>query len=447
MDDAALPMRELKYKERPGFDTRTMRWIYRVLYPFFHCRVNLPAELRDSGEPVVFIGNHYNIFGPFSFILSMPVVARAWINVELVREETAGEALHSGMAKLLPFLGERPRNWLCTKIAHMGCGTLARLGVIPVDRNQPSTLISTMRESLRALEAGQNLVIFPEIGLPEYSLTSVTPFFSGFATLGRLYYRKTGKALRFCPCYIDEQHHQIRIGETVSWNPENPDASAETERVSETLNQRIREMAAENRGVEKEKSTPVRQTILFFCNLMRILLMIPLLTMLGLPNPRLILLFYVLIQGLRLVFNVVCSTYVSTNRLSFLLSHALDILTDIAVLAYISTGQARIGRLLTVLILNGVIILCSNITALIRFRRCAGVNYFDTLSANLLFLICLLHLMKIPLTGILARMAEIATILVLAFSAGFGVALNLRIGREEHETGAAEKKGERFRGK
>ena len=211
MGDAALPMRELKYKERPGFDTRTMRWLYRVLYPFFHCRVNLPAELRDSEEPVVFIGNHYNVFGPVSFILSMPVVARAWINVELVQEDTAGEALHSGMAKLLPFLGEKPRNWLCARIAHMGCGTLARLGVIPVDRNRPSTLISTMRQSLQALQEGQNLVIFPEVGLPEYSLTSVTPFYSGFATLGRLYYRKTGRTLRFCPCYIDEQHHQIRI--------------------------------------------------------------------------------------------------------------------------------------------------------------------------------------------------------------------------------------------
>jgi len=434
MGNAALPMRELKYKERPGFDTRTMRWLYRVLYPFFHCRVNLPAELRDSEEPVVFIGNHYNVFGPVSFILSMPVVARAWINVELVQEDTAGEALHSGMAKLLPFLGEKPRNWLCARIAHMGCGTLARLGVIPVDRNRPSTLISTMRQSLQALQEGQNLVIFPEVGLPEYSLTSVTPFYSGFATLGRLYYRKTGRALRFCPCYIDEQHHQIRIGEVVSWDPENPDAKAETERVSETLNQRIREMAAESRGVEKEKSTPVRQTILFFCNLLRLVLVIPLLTMLGIPNPRMILLFYGLIQGLRLVFNVVCSTYASTNRMSFLLSHGLDALTDIAVLAYLNAQGPGIGRLLTVLILNGAVILCSNVMTMIRYRRCAGVNYFDTLSANLLFVICLLHLMRIPLTGILARMVELATILFLTCSAGFAVALNLRIGREEHHT-------------
>ena len=431
--DAALPMKALKYKERPGFDTRTMHWVYRVLYPFFHCRVKLPAELQNSGEPVVFIANHYNVFGPVSFILSMPVVSHAWINVDLIQEETAAEALHSGMEKLLPFLGEKPRSWLCRRIAHLGSRVLARMGLIPVDRDRPSTLISTMRQSIRTLEEGRNLVIFPETGLPEYSLTSVTPFFSAFATLGRLYYRKTGKLLRFCPCYIDEQHHQIRIGETVTWNPDNPDAKEETERVSDTLNLSIREMAAESRGVEKEKGTPVRRTILFFCNLLRFLLLIPLATMLGIPNPGMILLFYLIIHGLRLIFHVVCSTYASTNRMSFLFSHALDILTDIGILAYLTALQARMGRLLWILILNGTVILLSNTAALIRYRRCAGMNYFDTLSANLLFLICVLHLMRIPLAGLLPRMLEMATELFLLCSAGFAVALNLRIGREETE--------------
>ena len=63
----------------------------------------------------------------------------------------------------------------------------------------------------------------------------------------------------------------------------------------------------------------------------------------------------------------------------------------------------------------------------------AGMNYFDTLSANLLFLICVLHLMRIPLAGLLPRMLEMATELFLLCSAGFAVALNLRIGREETE--------------
>jgi hypothetical protein len=85
------PFRRLKVKNRPGFETRTMRWVYRILYPYFHCRVSIPRELQESGEPVVFIANHYNVFGPVSMVLSLPFVSRAWINEELIREDTAVE--------------------------------------------------------------------------------------------------------------------------------------------------------------------------------------------------------------------------------------------------------------------------------------------------------------------------------------------------------------------
>lgn len=425
------PMRELRYRERPGFDTRTMRWVYRILYPYFHCRVKLPEELKESGEPVVFIANHYNVFGPVSFILSMPVVAHAWINTELVQKDKAAEAFRPGLVRMLPFVRGKAMDGLCRKVADLASRVLHRFGVIPVDRNHPATMISTMRESLRSLEAGNNLVIFPETGLPEYSLTSVTPFFSGFATLGRLYARKTGKALRFCPCYIDEQHHLIRLGECVSWNPEAEDPREETERISDTLNGIIREMAAESRGVEKEKSTPVRQTILFFCNLLRLVLMIPLMTMLGIPNPGMILLFYGLIQGLRLIFNVVCSTYASSNRMNFLLSHALDLLTDLGTLLYLNAAGGKLGRLALALTINGLVILFSNMWAFIRHRRCAGVNYFDTLASNLLCLICLAWLTRVPLTGLVRRVMELSAIFILGCSAVFAVMLNLRIGTEE----------------
>ena len=209
-----------------------------------------------------------------------------------------------------------------------------------------------MRQEHDGPAGGDNLLIFLETGLPEYSLTSVTPFFSGFAMLGRLYYRKTGKILYFCPCYIDEQHHQIRMGELVSYDPE-AEPAEETERVSEELNRRIREMAAENRGLEKEPGTPVRRTILFFCNLIRFLLLIPLITMLSLPNPRMILLFYLISEGLRILFNAVCSTLSSTNRLSFLFSHGVGIVTDIGMMAYLAAGLPPLRWLLYALILNG----------------------------------------------------------------------------------------------
>ncbi|MCR4877175.1 MAG: hypothetical protein K5922_08385 [Clostridiales bacterium] len=428
--DTSQPFKKMKLKERQGFDTRGMRWLYRVLYPCFHCRVRIPEELRDSEEPVVFIANHYNVFGPISFVESVPLVSDIWMNQEIIDPESSAEALLPGVRQMFPFLTEERKKWFSGKLSLLAVGVLNRLGAIPVSRDQPSRLISTMRRSIAALEAGHNLLIFPETGQPRYSLTSVTPFYSGFAMLGSLYHRKTGKKLKFCPCYIDEQHRLIRMGEMVTYEPET-DSRQETERVSDELNRRIREMAAENRGVEKEKTSPLRRTVLFFCNLARCLLLIPLITMLGLGNEQMILLCYGLSEGIRILFSAVCSIFSSSNRLSFLFSHGVGILTDISMMIYLAARTPRLRWILYMLILNGAVILYSNARTLIRYRRCAGVNYFDSLSANLLFAVSMLYLLKVRLAGMILNGILICAVVFLTLSAALTVAFNARIGQEE----------------
>ena len=101
---AANHFQKVRLKNRAGFGTKGMRWIYRILYPFFHCRVRIPPEMQESGEPVVFIANHYNVFGPISFVLSMPLVSHIWMNEELIDPESAAVSLRPGMKRLLPFL-------------------------------------------------------------------------------------------------------------------------------------------------------------------------------------------------------------------------------------------------------------------------------------------------------------------------------------------------------
>ena len=431
--ETAQPFKKTRMRHRPGFETRAMRWTYRVLYPFFHCRVNIPKELADSEEPVVFIANHYNCFGPVSFVISVPLVSNIWINEELVKPEMAAEAFLPGTKKLFPFFTEHQAERFSRWIGGIAVRALNRFGMIPVNRNKPSTLISTMRKSIQALEEGHNLLIFPEVGLPEYSLTSVTPFFPGFATLGRLYHRKTGKRLWFCPCYIDEQHRQIHFCDMVTYDPEAENPAEETERVSEECNLRIREKAAKTRGVEKEeKSTPLFRSILFFCNLLRALLLIPLVTMLGIDNHRMILLFYALSEGLRILFNAVWSlAYSASNRMSYLFSHGLGILTDMSMLIYLAARAPQLRWLLYAVILNGIVILISNILTFFRYRRCAGVNYFDTVCANLLFAIILQQLLRIRLSPLVMGGLTLAAMVFLACSAGSAVAFNARIGREE----------------
>ena len=429
-------MKALRLRERPGFRTFPLRVVYHILYFFFHCRLSIPPEIAKSDEPFVFVANHYSVFGPVSFVLSVPFPCGIWQNEEIINPETAARTIQPGLHSLLPFLSEGLIRRLSIWLGNLSCKILVRFGSIPVNRNEPSRLMSTMRRSVEVLSEGQNLLIFPETGLPEYSLTSVTPFFPGFATIGKLYHRRTGKVLRFCPCYIDEQHHIIRFGEPVAYNPENPDIKEESSRVSEELNLRIRRMAAASYGVRREKSTPVRRTILFFCNLLRLLLLVPLLVMVGIPNPRVAMILYAISQGLRILFNaVVSSSYSASNRLSSLLSHTIGMLTDIVLLSYLTTLNPGLRWLLLAIALNGIIILIGNLVSLAKTHRCAGVNYFDTLSGNLICVICLQQLFRIRLNRVIFGVLMLAACVFLILSAAFSIAFNIRIhqGLEEFE--------------
>ena len=429
-------MKAVKLKNRQGFTTMGMRWVYRFLYFFFHCRLFFPSDWKaDDEEPVVFVANHYNVFGPISFILSLPFPTSVWINQYMIDPDQVKKGMMPGIQSALPFLPEKAVDWLCEQLGKLSCRWLVRFGVIPVDRDNPSTLMRTMRQSVAALEEGNNVIIFPETGFPEYSLTSVTPFFSGFATVGAVYHRKTGKDLRFRPCYIDEQHHVIRIGEIVTYRAEGSAITAESERVSDELNDTIRAMAAASHGEQREKGTPGRRTILFFCNLLRIALLIPLIALLADSDPGNAVIFYTISQCLRVLFNAIFTgSFAASNRGSILFSHALGIITDGCVLVYLWSLQESFGWLLLAVLLNAICILVSNIMTWFRKRRFAGVNYFDTLSANVLCILCLQQLMSIHLSRLVLSALRMAAYIFLGCSAGFSVAFNLRIDSEKDET-------------
>ena len=323
------------------------------------------------------------------------------------------------------------REWLCEKLGVLACKILVRLGAIPVDRNKPAKLFTTMRQSVSMLESGKNILIFPETGLPEYSLTSVTPFFPGFATVGAIYYRKTGKKLRFVPCYIDQQHHLIRFGEVSVFEPEGTEITAESTRVSEELNLRIREMAAASHG-NSEKAIPrALSSVLFLGNLVRFFLIIALLVIIFIPNAHVAMILYLISQGLRMLVNGIASyNYHSSSHSSSVVSHCLGLVTDIIMVAWLSTDFILLRPLFFTLVANALVILISNLTTFFRIHRLAGVNYFDNLSGNLVFLSCMLLLLNIVLRRFIFFILQIITILMLLLSAAFTIAFNHRLIRD-----------------
>ena len=69
----------------------------------------------------------------------------------------------------------------------------------------------------------------------------------------------------------------------------------------------------------------------------------------------------------------------------------------------------------------------------------AGMNYFDTLSGNLICVICLQQLFRIPLNRMIVGILLLAACVFLALSASFSIVFNLRIhnGLEEFEQAVA----------
>ena len=94
--------------------------------------------------------------------------------------------------------------------------------------------------SADVLAEGANLVIFPEKNEPYNSI--LCAFQENFADLARLYYRKTGTALRFVPMYTAPALQSVHFGDPVLYNPEAP-ADGERKRICGELASAITEMS------------------------------------------------------------------------------------------------------------------------------------------------------------------------------------------------------------
>ena len=418
-------MRNVKLSKRLGFESFGMRLLFRILYPYFHCRCEIPEEMAYGEQPVVFVANHYNVFGPISFILSAPFISYSWVSEDLITPEKTEEALYPGLSNMLPYIREKHVRKLSRLLSCIVCGVLRRFGSIPVSRDEPGKMIHTIRKSIEVLKEGNNILIFPETGIPEYSLTSVTDFYSGFASLGAFFQKKTGKPLCFCPVYIDELHHIIRSGEPVYYDDNGKSIPEQADAISDTLRSRINDLAAASWGMEKQQRAPKRLGILHFCIILRILTIILIAIFLYRKPESPLLILYIISQAGRVLFNAVRDTVPATNHMTCLLSHGISILTDILVISRFSSDK-RCFFLMLALIANGIVYLFSNIRTFVKTGRCTGTNYFDMLTSNLFCILCLLKIAGIRLIMIVMNVLVLSCLVSLLFSGAYCVMFNNR---------------------
>lgn len=203
---------------------------------------NLPEEAS------IIVGNHTQMNGPIVCELYFPGKRYTWCDGQMMHlKEVPGYAYQS-------FWSRKPKyiRWfyklLSYLIAPLSVCIFNNADTIGVYRD--ARIMHTFKQSIRRLEEGAHIVIFPEHDEPYNHI--LCDFQTRFVDVARMYYKKTGKILSFVPLYIAPELKKLYLGKPIRFCPENP-AQEERERICAYLKEEITAIAC---GAPKHRVVP-----------------------------------------------------------------------------------------------------------------------------------------------------------------------------------------------
>lgn len=206
-----------------------------IIRPLMPCRVIGKERVDVDNGPVVFVCNHLEIYGPLITNLHLPFYFRSWIISSMLDKEIIAGQLESGINVVFSWLPARLRQKLPHFFAPIALKILLSLDPIPVYRGTMREVIKTMQLTVDAMEYEDNILLFPENpGEEKYAQQGVSQFYSGFASIGSEYYKRTGNCTTFYPMYVNRQKRTLTIGDGIRYSPENG-SKKEKERIVEAL--------------------------------------------------------------------------------------------------------------------------------------------------------------------------------------------------------------------
>lgn len=205
---------------------------------FFYPKIKTQGTEHIPQEPAIYVGNHTQMHGPIACELHFPVPRYTWCAAEMIHlKEVPGYAFED-------FWSQKPKHthWyfkICSYlIAPLSVVVFGNANTIAVRRD--ARVMTTMRESMQKLQEGWSMVIFPEQDKKYNHI--LYDFQEGYIDLARLYFRKTGQALRFVPFYNAPKLRTMTFGEGITFNPDAP-ADEEKKRINTYLMEEITRIA------------------------------------------------------------------------------------------------------------------------------------------------------------------------------------------------------------
>ena len=225
------------------FLSRFLIFIFKLFYP--HKLENEDHIHPRDENPLVFLCNHGEIYGPIVCKLYIPVSVRIWtISMMMYDQKEVTKYVYENTYSRKTFLPVFLRKLLARFIGWLSVNVMNQIESIPVYRESPLKLRDTVRKSIEALEAGDNLLIFPESPDEDerYERGKIGKMAPGFVMLAEAYWKKTGKKMRFMPMYANKDSRTLTFGNEVIYEPDNGFRNEQARILAEVENQ-IRSIA------------------------------------------------------------------------------------------------------------------------------------------------------------------------------------------------------------
>lgn len=207
--------------------------ILRMIVP----RYDIKGEPLPRGEYIV-VANHSQMYCPVVTELYFPGDHYMWCTEEMMDHRKVADYTYRD------FWSQKPRAvrwffWLLSRLlkpAFVSVFSSARL--IPVYHDM--RLKTTFRTTIRRLSEGSCIMITPE-NKSHYN-NIINDFQDRFINIAPMYYRSSGKCLRFVPMYLAPELKTMCFGKAVEYCPDRPDAE-ERARIRQELMNSITDIA------------------------------------------------------------------------------------------------------------------------------------------------------------------------------------------------------------
>jgi 1-acyl-sn-glycerol-3-phosphate acyltransferase len=228
----------------------------RKLHPFFEL-IKKVARLAiwknkitgleniDNSAEAVFVCNHAGSYGPIIMGLCFPYKNKPWVDYRTMEKEFCRDQIENNFVKADLKLKRPLSKWLAAAIVPACLALMRSSMAIPV-YNIPNKVFRTFNQTSAALQEGYNIIVFPES--TELYTEFINNFHTGFVYIGREYFKRTGKVLRFYPVYVNPKDKIITIGKSTTYIPMFG-FHIERDRISDYLKETINNMAVSQRKI------------------------------------------------------------------------------------------------------------------------------------------------------------------------------------------------------